>query len=75
MALTAKLAQEDVSAYLAAGFEGVAAKPINVADLAAEMDRLGGAEGADEDAEEEGGLGGHGEGDSRRSRGVPRVGL
>jgi CheY-like chemotaxis protein len=34
IALTAKLADEDLAAYAAAGFEGVAGKPINVRELA-----------------------------------------
>lgn len=34
IALTAKLAPEDIAAYSAAGFEGVAGKPINVRELA-----------------------------------------
>ena len=34
IALTAKLAPEDLAAYVAAGFEGVAGKPINVRELA-----------------------------------------
>lgn len=35
IALTAKLAPEDLAAYAAAGFEGVAGKPINIRELAA----------------------------------------
>lgn len=34
VALTAKLAPEDLAAYAAAGFEGVAGKPINIRELA-----------------------------------------
>ncbi len=34
IALTAKFTSEDVAGYAAAGFDGVAAKPINVAELA-----------------------------------------
>lgn len=34
IALTAKLAPEDIAAYSAAGFEGIAGKPINVRELA-----------------------------------------
>jgi CheY-like chemotaxis protein len=34
IALTAKLAQEDIAAYAAAGFDGVASKPIDVRQLA-----------------------------------------
>jgi len=34
IALTAKLAPEDLAAYAAAGFEGVAGKPINIRELA-----------------------------------------
>ena len=40
IALTAKLARDDIDAYIAAGFAGVAAKPINVADLASEITRI-----------------------------------
>ncbi len=35
IALTAKLAPEDIAAYAASGFEGVAGKPINIRELAA----------------------------------------
>ncbi|MEZ6030796.1 MAG: response regulator [Hyphomonadaceae bacterium] len=34
IALTAKLADEDLAAYSAAGFAGVAGKPVNVRELA-----------------------------------------
>jgi CheY-like chemotaxis protein len=34
IALTAKLTNEDLAAYAAAGFSGVAGKPINVRELA-----------------------------------------
>ena len=34
LALTAKLAAEDIAEYAAAGFDGVAGKPINVRELA-----------------------------------------
>ncbi|MEP7211369.1 MAG: response regulator, partial [Alphaproteobacteria bacterium] len=34
IALTAKLASEDISSYAAVGFDGVAGKPINVRELA-----------------------------------------
>ena len=40
IALTAKVGQSDVDAYFAAGFNGVAAKPINLADLAREISRV-----------------------------------
>lgn len=40
IALTAKLASDDIAAYMAAGFAGVATKPINVADLASEISRV-----------------------------------
>jgi signal transduction histidine kinase/ActR/RegA family two-component response regulator len=40
LALTAKFAQQDINSYRAAGFDGVAAKPIDVADLAAEITRV-----------------------------------
>lgn len=39
IALTAKLARDDIAAYMAAGFAGIAAKPINVSDLASEISR------------------------------------
>jgi CheY-like chemotaxis protein len=34
IALTAKLSNEDIAAYTAAGFDGIAAKPIDVRQLA-----------------------------------------
>lgn len=40
IALTAKLTHDDIAAYMAAGFAGVAAKPINVSDLASEISRI-----------------------------------
>lgn len=40
IALTAKVGQEDVDSYLAAGFSGVSAKPINLADLSREISRV-----------------------------------
>jgi CheY-like chemotaxis protein len=40
IALTAKLASDDIAAYMAAGFAGVATKPINFIDLASEISRV-----------------------------------
>ncbi len=40
IALTAKLSPSDLSAYLAAGFEGVSGKPIDIAALAREVARV-----------------------------------
>jgi hypothetical protein len=65
-------AELPLAAFLVGAVAGDAVLGQDRADLAAEMNRLGRARGGEEDAEEEGGLGGHGEGDSRRSRGVPK---
>jgi len=40
VALTAKIAPEDIASYLQAGFASVSAKPINVADLASAIARV-----------------------------------
>ncbi|MEQ1782248.1 MAG: ATP-binding protein [Hyphomonadaceae bacterium] len=40
IALTAKLAQDDIASYMSGGFAGVAAKPISVADLSSEIARV-----------------------------------
>lgn len=40
IALTAKLSPEDIEAYKDTGFEGIAAKPINVSQLAGEFARI-----------------------------------
>lgn len=45
IALTAKVGKEDIDAYLAAGFNGVSAKPINLADLSREITRVLAAKG------------------------------
>lgn len=40
IALTAKAGQDDIESYMAAGFDGVAAKPIIFADLSREISRV-----------------------------------
>lgn len=40
IALTAKLSPDDIASYRGAGFDGVAAKPISIADVATEIARL-----------------------------------
>jgi len=40
IALTAKVGQGDIDSYLAAGFDGVAAKPVNLAELSREISRV-----------------------------------
>lgn len=40
IALTAKLSPEDLEAYRKSGFEGIAAKPINIAQLAEKLTRV-----------------------------------
>ena len=40
IALTARVGRDDAEAYLAAGFDGVSAKPINLADLSREIARV-----------------------------------
>ena len=40
VALTAKLALDDIASYMAGGFAGVAAKPISVVDLSSEITRV-----------------------------------
>ena len=64
-------AQFALAAFVVGAVAGDTVLGQDRADLPAEVDRLGRAGGAEDDAENEGGLRAHGKEDSRRNRGVP----
>ena len=63
--------QFSFAAFLIRSVAGDAVLGKDRADLTAEVDRFGRADGAEDDAEEEGGLGGHGDGTVSEGRGFP----